>query len=380
MQFHKRVAISVTLTSWTWGTATFTPATGTSYALSSLPIGSKIDKSSSSLYVITNSSGTTLWSISLSESSWYEISDCDIVRWWMHVAINNTTLEDWDTIEAIFKANTIRIYLDGGSYWAFYDEYSKKISYVDIPRVDTIRFEPMQNNVDWYIEAYYNGQWIPFASYSYFAWNVASFTALNTPYQIQIDFETNYWSYYYFPDMWNLPSWYQHLDTSAFIMELTHTCDLVSYSQAQIQSPSDITAAIEYALYQNYPSLKVQQWRSPYAFNYIFYDWVNRYWIWRAMCQYPWLNPWEMLNWEVVVPFFYDWYNTYSTPFDYQWFARWELPYWTSTGYSLDPSLLDRIFSQWETNAVQSLESWWGVSDVCDLWAIIHNLATKYIV
>lgn len=160
-------------------------------------------------------------------------------------------------------------------------------------------------------------------------------------------------------------------------LEQLITCALVPYSQAQIQDPSDITARVQQALYQNYPSLQFQQWRYPNVFNYIFYDWRSRYWIWMAMCWYPWQNPWEIRNWEVVVPFFYDWYNVYSTPFDFQWWALWQLPYWQSTGYSLNQGLLDMIFYQWDTNAVEQLEAQWSASNVCDLWTIIYSLATN---
>lgn len=176
----------------------------------------------------------------------------------------------------------------------------------------------------------------------------------------------------------SVPSWtalYADTTITIYLQQLV-TCDLVPYSQAQIQSPSDITAAAQYAIYQNYPLFQIQQWRSPSAFNYIFYDWRNRYWIWRVIWQYPWQNPWEMRNWEVIVPFFYDWYNTYSTPFDYQWWAMWQLPYWQSK-YPLNQSLLDEIFYKWYSSALAQIEAQWGASDVCDLWTIIYSLATN---
>jgi hypothetical protein len=161
------------------------------------------------------------------------------------------------------------------------------------------------------------------------------------------------------------------------LLDIGMSCDLVYYSKAHIQHPSEITAMVQYALYQNYPSLVFQQLRSPNTFNYILYDWTNRYWICVAMCQVPWQNPWEMRNGEVVIPFFYDWYTMYSTPYDEFWFALWQLPYWSSTGYSIDPNLLDMIFYQWYTNALEQLEMQWSAPDVCSLWTIIYSLATN---
>ena len=216
MQYHKVTAISVTLTSWTWGTATFTPETGTSYALSSLPIGSKIAKSSSSLYVITNSSGTTLWSISLSESSWYEISNCDIVRWWVHVAISNTTLEDWDIITAEFKIiPKATVHFGDDWYWGFFNPATwDTITQLEVD--DTVlKFDydwtyvtvsNMIKSIGLYVQV---ATWKPLAKAPILIWGspiwwTASFTLISGMPSIP------------FPEAWSLPS--GNLNNAYFIL------------------------------------------------------------------------------------------------------------------------------------------------------------------
>ena len=99
MQFHKVTAISVTLTSWTWGTATFTPATGTSYVLSSLPVGTQVQKDFNNLIVFKDN--TRFWTIVPTASSWYNIWDIQING--TTITSTPVTLDDWDVISVAFS-------------------------------------------------------------------------------------------------------------------------------------------------------------------------------------------------------------------------------------------------------------------------------------
>lgn len=112
MQYHKATAISVTLTSWTWGTATFTPATGTSYTLNSLPIGTQIQLVQIewvNTYIFLHN-GSEIWSLTITPSSWYNFDSVRVSG--TIVTSTAVTLNNWNAIEVFFVIDSITIKLN----------------------------------------------------------------------------------------------------------------------------------------------------------------------------------------------------------------------------------------------------------------------------
>lgn len=122
MQFHKVTAISVELVPWKGWTATFVPATGTSYTLSSLPVGTTIaliGKGSLEL----SKWNTTIWTIEYVPAPYYDVSSFSISRWWTSIQITSSPLEllEWDVINITFKETSIEISFYNDETWQWYD-------------------------------------------------------------------------------------------------------------------------------------------------------------------------------------------------------------------------------------------------------------------
>lgn len=106
--YHEIIAISVTLSAWTGGTAVFTPsALWPVYSLSSLPIGTQIQLVQIQwvdTYVFLHNNNE-IWTLTITPGSWYDFDS---------VAVNSTTvtstaitLQDWDAINVAFKVAEI---------------------------------------------------------------------------------------------------------------------------------------------------------------------------------------------------------------------------------------------------------------------------------
>ena len=395
MQYHKKVAISVSLTSWTWGTATFFPETGTSYTLSSLPIGSKIAKAASSLYVITNSSGTTLWSISLSESPWYEISDCDIVRWWVHVAISNTTLEDWDTIEAVFKASTkpIQFYLWWKYQW-YWDPWNYATIYYNWqPLNPNVSYIEIQNNRD-HVDLDINFGWLE-GNFKFYEGGTPSSADLLRAEIIDTTYKISQIEYYdadggstYICDwtstvIWNV--WDMWM--ARILLDIGQTCDLVSYKDAWWTSPDDKRNPIRDALQHfvgQFWQFQDFQVAAPnnLSYEYILYDWGKYCWLAYWDLRYVYYDPqtWQgyNINTSVIVAFFYDGYDLYVTP--YERHPSWPyqfLPQWSNTSLYDPTGYISQAFTYWDKNVLLHWMQDWNCWDACDLIYTIYNLATN---
>ncbi len=100
--YHEIIAISVTLSTWAGGTASFVPATWTSYTLSSLPIWTQIALTQIQwvdTYVFLHNNNE-IWILTTTPGSWYKLD-------WVNVnstPVSSTaiTLSDGDTINVAF--------------------------------------------------------------------------------------------------------------------------------------------------------------------------------------------------------------------------------------------------------------------------------------
>ena len=392
MVFHKRVAISVTLTAWTGGTATFSPASGTSYSLSSLPVGSKIVKASSTLYNITNSSNTVLWSITVTASSWYEISTVEVIRWWVKTTITSTpiTLENWDSVWVTFEASTMRIYLNGNGYWTFKDGNNNTIQYADIPKVDSIRFRPV-SSVGWNVEAYYQWTWTIFAWYQYSWWSTTKIKAVYSYWWDSgyVELYMDNWSTYNFPQFWS-KVWWEYLSNSTFTMLAWTNYSLESYSDVWMQYPSsftdDVPSYIWYILYWIGINLNNCQIREPnnWEFSYVFSDWTGNYcWMCDAMINFidtqsgqPQPDDAEVIvaiynywwTWTKYVNMFVlnEWRGTLVNRWIKDWNDTW-LAYFIPYTW---------LFLQWDSTSLNTWINLWQCSDAEDLMITVYNLAT----
>ena len=105
--YHEITAISVTLSAWTWGTASFVPTTWTSYTLSSLPIWTQIALTQIEwvdTYVFLHNNNE-IWTLTTTPGSWYELDDAIVKRGWVETSVTATpiTLQDWDIIYVAFR-------------------------------------------------------------------------------------------------------------------------------------------------------------------------------------------------------------------------------------------------------------------------------------
>lgn len=101
--YHEIIAISVILSSWPGGMATYVPETWQP-ALSSLPIWAQIVKVNWNYLIKYNN--TTIWELELYTSSWYELDDIVVDRGWVETSVTTTpiTLQEWDIIYVAFKS------------------------------------------------------------------------------------------------------------------------------------------------------------------------------------------------------------------------------------------------------------------------------------
>lgn len=101
---YSRHIISITSSPWTGGTATFVPATGTSYTLSELPEWTTIASWWSYLSLVYNNA--EIWRINVTPSSWYQIYKYQLTRWWITTTLDSTAvqLNNGDIVVESFEA------------------------------------------------------------------------------------------------------------------------------------------------------------------------------------------------------------------------------------------------------------------------------------
>jgi hypothetical protein len=134
--YHEIIAISVILSSWPGGMATYVPETWQP-ALSSLPIWAQIVKVSWDYLIKYNN--TTIWELELYESSWYELNDVVVIREWVDTSVTTTpiTLQEWDIIYVAFRLSAYRVTLasDNPNFWNWMNEttWTWPINYIDVP-------------------------------------------------------------------------------------------------------------------------------------------------------------------------------------------------------------------------------------------------------
>ena len=386
MSFHKRVAISVTLTSWTWGTATFAPASGTSYSLSRLPIGSKIVKSSDSLYNITDSSNTVLWSITLTADSWYTIGGIELNS--QLVSSTPVTLSDWDILNPIFNMISMRLKFYNNSLWTFYNNITGQPIpdwyYADVPRADVLRFNPSGTN-DWAIEIFKDWLWTPTIIYMY-SWQQAYiFAESSWGWQSQTkEFAPEPGNTYEFPRMWNLQDWYQYLDGSTFAFQNPPVaCALVDYQTAWLKSTDYLKEYfMDNVLSRNPEFSSVQQvtaWNKPdgWLFNYVLYDTGIMAGMFYLDILYMTLS-WQYENTRIFVPFTYDWWHMNCYPYEDGNSSWLFVPRQNTNLNRPDTGLIGGIFWYWDANALSYWMSTWQCSDECDFIMKISALANWY--
>ena len=387
MQYHKVTAISVTLTSWTWGTATFTPATGTSYTLSSLPIGSKIVKASSTLYNITDSSNNLLWSITVTASSWYDIVWVYISRWWTSIDITTTPVElqNWDTIEPLFDEIPVTLYLSTdswskASWWAYWSDWKNEIV--------SLQFVPNRWELQYIWDTYEKLDHIySFSTNSYTADTIYLHVDENAYWLSEIDYKDADW----YTNTINLKNWNLRIpvdynwwyvragENMVAIIKWWSSCNVVKLQDMSIQS-TEFTQTIESYVLNNYSFIKqIQQWRAPNNWNmiYTFYDGIFHM-VCSVVVTYLDRN-WQLSNTEIVAAFSTDrkW-NAYCSIYDREWHLY--DTYWVRER----PSNLVYIPNIWadvyQSNTSRALDTWvndWNCWDTCWLIQTIYNLATN---
>lgn len=383
MTFHKRVAISVQISAWEGGNVVYSSAPGTSYSLNRLPIGSIITKASDSLYNITDSSSTVLWSITLTADSWYVIGGIKLNG--QLVSSTPVTLNDWDILNPIFTMITMRITFYNGGLWDFYNELTGKYIYdwwyADVPRADELRFKS-HSTANWIIEIYKDWDWRPVIDYIY-NWQQAYIIAAPASAQVQsVEFVTDGGNTYTFPALWGLQSWYQYLDGSTFAFQNSPaSCEVVELQSMSIQSTEFTQLISAYIPYQ-YPFIKqIQRWDAPqnWQMNYAFYDGTMFHMMGRANVMFEDKNH-QMMNWTLIVAFSTDNKITpYCSIYDNDWRisdSYW-IPAWSSVWLITEPNLWNDVY---QNNSEWPLNYWmhnWQCNDVCELIQIIYNLATN---
>ena len=105
--YHEIIAISVTLSAWTGGTATYTNLPWESYTLASLPIWTEIVLDNWDYLIYYD--GLPRWEIEVTPSSGYNIDSMVVDRWWVQTTVSSTpiVLEEWDKISATFEISIL---------------------------------------------------------------------------------------------------------------------------------------------------------------------------------------------------------------------------------------------------------------------------------
>lgn len=390
MVFHKRVAISVTLSAWTGGTATFSPASGTSYALSSLPVGTTIVLESSTYKFKLN--WTQIGILTITPSSWYQLSIIEVIRWWVKTTVTSTpiTLENWDTIWVTFEAITMRIRFYNNSLWSFYNEltwqYISDWWYADIPRADALHFKPY-SQTSWIIEIYKDWVWTSVVDYVYNTWQEAYILAIPSSswQKPDITFIPNPGSYYEFPTMWWLQSWYQYLDGSTFAFQTAPTpaCELATYQYAWLQDANYLRTFFEQNVLYNNPAfspvMQVMNYEAPnwWVLNYVLYDGVV-YGMFLADIMYIDHQSWQVNNTKIYIPFTYDWLDMICYPYEDDSRSWLFVPRDDTNLIRPASGYINDVFYNWVPYVLEMWMQIWNCGDICDLVRIISALANWY--
>jgi len=397
MTFHKRVAISVTLTSWTGGTVVFTPAAlWPVYSLNRLPIGTQIQLVQIQwvdTYMFLHN-GSEIWSLTITASSWYNFNS---------VAVNGTTvtstpitLLDGDIITANFVPITkpINFYLwwVGQSYWDPWDFVIINYNWKQLnPNVSYIEMQNDRDEVQLDISS--TGEESSFKFY--FSWGSGSDWLLayiaTSNYKIaQIEYYdadtgTTYICDWTSPVIWNVwDGWMARI-----LLDTGQTCDLVDYQTAWWSTPTYKSSDIRNALQQfvgQFWQFQDFQVAAPnnLSYEYILYDWDRSccwlaYWDLKYVYydQEHWRQPYNV-NTSVIVAFFDAGSDLYATP--YELHPSWQyqfLPQWSNTSLPDPTGYIYQVFTYWDKNTLLHWMQDWRCWNVCDLIPTIYNLATN---
>ena len=388
--YHERTAIWVTLSAWTGGTAVFTPASGTSYSLSSLPVGTEIYKSTDTLYTLFDANGNDVWTITLAASSWYNVDEVTITRWWVKTTIDiiPIVLQEWDSIVADFEATTMRIRFYNNSLWTFYNEltgqYIPDWYVAEVPRADVLRFSPY-GTTNWIIEIYKDWVWISVVDYTYNWQQAYIFAESSWVWQTRsIDFVPGPGTTYVFPAMWSLQDWYQYLDGSTFALQNPPVaCALVDYQTAWLESTDYLKEYFMDNVLSRTPEFssvtQVMDWIKPdgWLLNYVLYDTGIMAGMFYLDIVYMTLS-WQYQSTRIFVPFTYDWWHMNCYPYEDGYSSWLFVPRQNTNLNRPDTGLIGGIFWYWDANALGYWMSMWQCSDECDFIMKISALANWY--
>lgn len=379
MAFHKRVAISVQISAWEGGNVVYASAPGTSYSLDRLPIGSIITKASDSLYNITDSSSTVLWSITLTADSWYVIGGIKLNG--QLVSSTPVILNDWDILNPIFTMITMRITFYNGGLWGFYNELTGKYIddwwYADVPRADELRFKS-HSTTNWIIEIYKDWDWRPAIDYTY-NWQQAHIIAASALAQVQsVEFVTDGGNTYTFPALWGLQSWYQYLDGSTFAFQKSLTPCEFAKAQDIWFNPGTF---FDYFQQNAGTYFQSRYWCSdfqildcaPRNFNYVLSSDLlgeggEKTWMcWCAISVRD--RDYMKYTWEWYVIYNNVKGSTYFNFINSDWNLSWlNVPQWSSTNLTpISTNTLGLIFEYDDTNQIDYWKQSWSCADECEL-------------
>ena len=385
--------ISVTLVCWTGGTATFTPETGTSYTLSSLPVGTEIYKSTDTLYTLFDSNGDDVWTITLTASSWYNIDEVAITRWWVKTTIGITpiVLQEWDTIWVELERIVVRLGLSAIEWWNTSNNWWWEDA--NWNKIYSVNFYSWA----WYLSYYTKSS---SQNLTYYEFNLTWWESLNkislvidSAYELDSlvywDVDKNVWTI----DIVNYPNkhipilysnkFVQNWDWFTWTIVPGRTCWLVSYSDVWFSSPSDIASTLTPLITSKYSSsiYSVNSWDIPsgWGFNYFVSDWWNWVYSWLAWIVTDCSTGWGTLSWEpMIVVFYCDWTDLDFTVYDKGWNAT--ITKWSATWYSLNENYVRGVFQNWNTNQLNYWAWYWtcwnyNCGNVCDFLDILESLA-----
>ena len=398
MQYHKKVAISVSLVQPTpYGTLTYTPAPWQPW-LNSLPIWAQIVESNWDYLIKHNN--VTIWEVEVSPASWYEFKN--MVLWknsWASITISTTpiTLDDSDGITAILVSTMkqIQFYLwwDNQSYWDPW--YYTRLSYnwqLLNPNVPYIEMQDNRNKVD--LDITRGGLDGTFKFYesgtpSSADWLRAEIT--DSTYKISqiqyydADAGTTYTCDWTSTIIWNV--WDMWM--ARILLDRAQSCDLVDYQDAWLYDPttpkSDIMNAVDSFIHNIWwewlADAQFQEPNNGYFF-YILYDWRN----------FCWLTYWTIIYYYIdqnaqrvatsipgYIAFFYDGSvgTMYATPYVEYPAQYLNFPIWNDTGLIGPQWLINSTFNYWDKSALWNWITSWQCWDTCGLMQTIYNLATN---
>ena len=275
--FHKINKISVTLSAWTGGTATFTPATGTSYTLSALPIGTEIWYSSW-LYKLWFDN-KQVWTIDIAIAPWYNEDWLYLSRSWTSTKISTTpiALETWDSLIAQFSPdNTITLVCDD---WYFYDYGTGE------------KITEILDNQWWRIVSYWYDSWQAYA---------AMFIATPMPYNIYYYFDTSNLLFKWFYIDWVYLTPRQEVQLSSW----AHTIEAIA--EHPVWSLKSIS-------WWQSIAQQIMQWQTCLSndnvnsYNYLVMNDKYGILLWLSFCSSR--DPSTSSVTEYYMPFISDWYN-----------------------------------------------------------------------